>query len=151
MLKYSLPFYIAEMFAILLLCCGTPCIVTLLSYSQSQYIYPFFWIAELMADFANCVAFPNLKPRLRYTLSCYIAEIFPTSKYCWCISCLSIAELHNSVFYCSGTLNFIVLLYPILIHGTSFPEPNTFSKYTCSLPCLNIPKLKTLLGNTLFC
>ena len=66
-------------YAILLLCWSTPCLITLLRYTLSYYMAKKFPIS------IHCCAIPNPNTILRYTLSYYMAKQFPVSIHCWAI------------------------------------------------------------------
>ena len=76
LLKYTLFYYIVELYPILTHCWGIPYLFTLLSNSQFQYL------AELYPIPAHCWGLPNIDTLLRYTLSYNIVELWLILIYC---------------------------------------------------------------------
>ena len=126
----SQSFNIAEAYLVLLGCCATPVLKTLLMHNPNCYT------AELL---------PILKLLLTYTLSCYINELVPIWERWQCVPCF---------FHISQTLKILkhCLGVPWLVTLLSNP-PCFNSAETCLVlvHCWDAPNLETLLIYTLSC
>ena len=77
--KYTVLIHWWVVYAILLLCWSTPCLITLFRYTLSYYVARGFPIP------IHCCAIPNLNTLWRYIPSYYMGKQVPISIHCWAI------------------------------------------------------------------